>query len=88
MLTWDMLAPTLSRSELKEEIEIARREGVDLLRSVYAGALVRALTDCRQCEGACRLWFMGDSEAPSDVCPYFCSTEHRDELASLSILDR
>lgn len=73
VLTWDMLAPTLSQNELKEEIEIARREDVDLLRSVFAGTLVRALADCRQCEGACRLWFMDDSEAPSDVCPYFCS---------------
>lgn len=78
---WGQLALALTQQELKEEIEIAQQEGVDLLQSVYAGTLVRALADCRKCVGGCRLWFMDDTEAPMEVCPYFCLAEHQERFA-------
>ena len=29
-----------------------------------------AMGDCARCQSACHLWFMSDSETPTDVCPY------------------
>lgn len=54
---WGMLASSLGQHELMEEIEIAQKQGVNLLhsvfagnlvRAVFAGNLVRALADCRK----------------------------------------
>jgi hypothetical protein len=51
---WGRLAPDLSQLELREAIEIAQRQGSDLLHSVYVGAMVRELADGIQCKGGCR----------------------------------
>ena len=61
--------------------EIAQEGGANLLNSVYAGTIVRALADCKKCVGGCRLWFMDDTEAPMEVCPYFCLAEHQERIA-------
>jgi hypothetical protein len=79
MQTW--AAPALAQQELMEELEIAQAGGANLLNSVYAGTLVRALADCKRCEGGCRLWYMDDTEAPADVCPYFCLAQHQERFA-------
>lgn len=68
---WATLARSLGQHELMEEIDTAHRHGIDLPHSIYAGTVVRALADCSRCQGGCRLWFIEDSEAPSEVCPHF-----------------
>jgi hypothetical protein len=79
---WGQLALALTQQELKEELEIAQEGGANLLNSVYAGTIVRALADCKKCVGGCRLWFMDDdTEAPMEVCPYFCLAEHQERIA-------
>jgi hypothetical protein len=70
MLTWGLPVPALTQQELAEELEIAQKDGENFRTSIFAGALVRALADCKRCEGACRLWFMDDTESPMDVCPF------------------
>lgn len=70
MLTWGLPVPALTQQELAEELEIAQKDGENFRTSIFTGALVRALADCKRCEGACRLWFMDDTESPMDVCPY------------------
>ncbi|HVQ10933.1 MAG TPA: hypothetical protein VMS19_03415, partial [Methyloceanibacter sp.] len=61
---WGQLALALTQQELTEELEIAQEGGANLLNSVCAGTLVRALADCRKCVGGCRLWFVDDTESP------------------------
>ena len=72
MPTSGLKVPVLSQQELLEELEIAQKDGANFRNSVYAGTLVRALADCKRCAGACRLWFIEDTESPVDACPYFC----------------
>jgi len=74
MLTWGLPVPALTQQELAEELEIAQKDGENFRTSIFAGALVRALADCKRCEGACRLWFMDDSVADGCQRAYCCAS--------------
>jgi len=79
LVTQKLLEDAILR-ELANETTLAARQVESTLNILYAdlsrmssnGILVRALADCKRCEGGCRLWFMDDTESPLDVCPYFC----------------
>jgi hypothetical protein len=46
-------------------------EPISLVDAVRAGdEFILAMGNCAQCRSACHLWFMSDSETPTDVCPY------------------
>jgi hypothetical protein len=46
-------------------------ESINLVDAVRAGdEFILAMGDCARCQSACHLWFMSESETPTDVCPY------------------
>jgi hypothetical protein len=71
---WRFSVQDSNRYELLDEAYVAQMiegEQINLVDAVRTGdAFILAMGDCARCEGACRLWFMSESESPAHVCPY------------------
>jgi hypothetical protein len=71
---WRISLRDSNQYEFLDEAQIAQMvagESISLVDAVRAGdEFILAMGDCTRCQSACHLWFMSDSEMPTDVCPY------------------
>jgi len=71
---WRFFVQDSHSYEFLDEADVAQMiegEQISLVDAVRTGdAFILAMGDCARCQGACRLWFMSESESPAHVCPY------------------